>query len=493
MRALTVLHTSGDRRPYLLVFLVSVLLSLWSAYAQFIPNPDAMLYLRAAEYFSVGRWAEAVEVYRWPFYSLVIALAMKLTGAEALLAAQSVNLLLDGATAVVFVAIVRRLAGHERLGIVFWAALFILLNPKLMQLRPVIIRDHGFIALFLTVIYLVVVDQQARSLWIKGGICVAIALASLFRLEAAFLLLLVPAFYIYVRSSKTAARVLILAVLVACLMLIPGFSLWRALEAYSKGMPGGYWGTWLAQMQLLFRDVQATGLQLERILPAGRNVGGLAIAGIILAITLDALLRALTIPIAVLSALAYWPRLVMPELAGKVVAWFAGWQIPLLLTFAVFSLFVDWRYAMAFSLMASIPAVFTLDAVAQDFATCFRAKVLLAMAVATVLVPSALAFPRYSKFGYLRDAGVWIRDQVPPAAKIVTNDGRIAYYSDRRYDHDITVRPTALLGQSLTGADYVFVHVERVGQAIGSNMEHARLVGTFSGSSGGQVLAYRLR
>ena len=111
MRALTVLHTSEDRRPYLLVFLLSVLLSLWSAYAQFIPNPDAMLYLRAAEYFSAGRWAEAVEVYRWPFYSLIIALAMKLTGAEALLAAQLVNLLLDGMTAIVFVAIVRRLAG----------------------------------------------------------------------------------------------------------------------------------------------------------------------------------------------------------------------------------------------------------------------------------------------------------------------------------------------------------------------------------------------
>src|SRR4051812_9833705 len=39
-----------------LVAAASVLLSLWTAYAQFIPNPDSMLYLRSAELFAAGRW-----------------------------------------------------------------------------------------------------------------------------------------------------------------------------------------------------------------------------------------------------------------------------------------------------------------------------------------------------------------------------------------------------------------------------------------------------
>src|SRR5215211_6213444 len=59
----------STRSLFGLVVVLSLLLSFWAAWAQFIPNPDAMLYLRAAELFSAGRWHEAVGIFRWPLYS----------------------------------------------------------------------------------------------------------------------------------------------------------------------------------------------------------------------------------------------------------------------------------------------------------------------------------------------------------------------------------------------------------------------------------------
>src|SRR5262245_31307820 len=153
------------------------------------------------------------------------------------------------------------------------------------------------------------------------------------------------------------------------------------------------------------------------ILPRGRNVGGIAYAGVVLAVTAENMLRALTIPIAVIAVLAFRPQRLMPAFAGRFLGWFAWWQLPLLLVFMTFALFLDWRYAMVFALLATIPAVFALDALGSAASSgAWRLKFLLAAAVAAIVIPAFVAIPKMSKLDYLRDAGNWIRQTVPANA-----------------------------------------------------------------------------
>jgi hypothetical protein len=476
-----------------LVAAASVLLSLWAAYAQFIPNPDAMLYLRSAELFAAGRWHEAVEIFRWPLYSLGIASIMAPTGASALIAAQALNAALDAATALLFVALVSKLANDSR-SVALWAGFFILLHPKLVQLRPVIIRDHGFYTFLLLTLYLVARDLQAQGFRHKAGIGAAIVLAALFRPEAAVLFLLVPAFYAFEAATSPAARwAVVTAVMLVCLLLVPAYSLWNFMGAYSSIPSGELLEVWSKITRDMFKGMIALSGHLETILPPGRNVGGLAYAGIVAAITIDIMLRALTIPIAVLVVLAFVPRRVLPAAAGRFLGWFAWWQLPLLLTFSTFALFLDWRYAMAFALLAGVPAVFTLDAAAQDALTgTWRHKLLLAGAIATIAVPFALVIPRVSNLAYLRDAGVWVRDTLPPDAKIVTNEGRIAYYSGRTYDRQIKFVAIPRLKDTVGDADYLLLHVERGSVPAIQGVDPSKQVATFNGAGDRRVIAYRL-
>ncbi len=86
---------STERSVYVAAIVLSLALSGWSAYAQQIPNPDALYYLRSAEFYHAGQWQQGMAVYRWPFFSLTVAGMMFLTGVTAPVAAQVVNALFD--------------------------------------------------------------------------------------------------------------------------------------------------------------------------------------------------------------------------------------------------------------------------------------------------------------------------------------------------------------------------------------------------------------
>ncbi len=120
-----------------------------------VTNPDALIYLSAADSFFHGRWVEGYAAFRWPFYSLAIAGVMTLTGGNALAAADLLNAALDCATTVLFVALVLQLGprpSSRRIAIL--SATVILLHPRLSTFRGFVIRDHGFYTFFLLAFYL---------------------------------------------------------------------------------------------------------------------------------------------------------------------------------------------------------------------------------------------------------------------------------------------------------------------------------------------------
>lgn len=477
----------------------SLLLSIWAAYAQPIPNPDAVYYLRAAELFSIGRWSEGFDVFRWPFYSLCISAFMAMLGVSALAAAQIVNAICDCGIVVVFIALVRRLSSdRNQNSIALFAALIIALHPRLTTIRATVIRDHGFYLFSLLTMYFVANDFRQSSMGAKLAALLSIIAATLFRVEALFLTLIVPAFYVFARATSTRAKAaIIVAVILICALLIPGFALWSNAKAIPDAMSGKLpLGELFSSIGKFFETARDRANRLAEVLPPGRNAGGVAYIGISIAIVADTVLRALTFPIAALSILAFTPKRVIPEFAAKFVLWFAGWQIMILLVFVALSLYLDWRYALVFGLLLTIPAVFTLDTIATDWkAGVPLARYWLPMTLLAVVIPWVLAVPRPSHLDHLRKTGDWIITHLPPDAKFTTNDIRITYYAGRPLrETAVLSQAPALAARDLIGPDYVAFDVTgtTLPPYISPEIQN-QIVTTIEGKSGRRVMIFKLR
>jgi hypothetical protein len=252
----------------------------------------------------------------------------------------------------------------------------------------------------------------------------------------------------------------------------------------------------IERLQDLFAIIGDRVARLRDLLPPGRNTGIVAYVGITLAVAAETVIRAVTIPIAILAVVAFTPRRLMPDFAARFVLWFAGWQLPLLLAFMALTFFLDLRFAIMLTLLLTIPAAFTLSAAAVEWRQRVpRARYLFPVAVLAVVIPWAVNVPRLTKLEYLRDAGHWIGANTPAGAKILTNDARIAYFSGRAYNHDIVPRTIAeTTDQDIRWADYLAIEVDSGRTpAVVTNDPQSRLVATISGSDGRRVLIFRTR
>lgn len=475
----------------------SLLLSLWSSYALYIPNPDASLYLRAAERYAEGRWADGIAIYRWPFYSLCIAAVMVLSGLPALVAVQIVNAVVVAGLTVAFIALAARLAPGDRLFLVV-AAFMVVFQPQLMELRAVVVRDTGYLAFLLLALYALVRDIETPGLFWKAATAAAIVLAALFRIEALFLVLLVPLFYLTERAAAGERwRWTALGCLVCLPLLFGGRYAWNQgivemltsgdFDLEKLGDPAGPFKLMLDRMRQLENDI---------LPPFGRNRGLLAYVGIVIAITLDTTLRALTWPIAILTAFAFVPQRIIPAFAARVTLWFGLWQMPLLILFVFLALYLDWRYAMGLAVILTIPAMFTVTWLARGFRAGDRAARLLFPGAVVLLAAAWISdIPSPHRAWHLKTAGEWVRDHLPPDAWILTNDARIAYFSEREFDTQIVSRMAWGPGwKDLEQATHFVLVVGAAGPpAYVTEAKPLETIGPIAQSQTQSVMVYRLR
>jgi hypothetical protein len=490
--------TTLHARPiYLAAMAGSLLVSVWVSQVQFIPNSDAALYLRAAELFSAGQWREGAAVYHWPFYSLLVAAVTYSTGLAALAAAHVVNALLYVLITVAFIALVGRLAAGDRIVLVC-AASIVLLHPRLLQLRSSIIRDHGYYAFLLLSLYWIVRDQQEPRVWSKLYALGAVLLATAFRIEALFVAALVPGYYVFTHAKSRTGRLLVFGgTALIGLLLLPGFLLWATIQqwifATADFDP-------VAVVTAFFDSVRGRVRHLGPVLaPWGRGFEWVSYVSLTVGITVYETLRAFTWPLALLAAFAFVPRRLVPDQATRLVLWFAGWQIPLLLLFTFFNAFTTWRYSMTIVLLMTIPIVFVLaHAVRGLLSSAVPLRRWPSVAAILLIVGTAVVyFPKPTRLGYLVEAAQWIKANLPPSAVIMTNDGRIAYFSGRAYGSQIVIAgaPHAPSERQLRKADFAVISIDRAGvPGYLADRPGVEFLATVSEGRGRQkVVAYRIR
>src|SRR3990167_7912644 len=215
-----------ERFLYCFAIIISILLSLSMNMSRPLVNPDAICYLSSAE--SMGEYGIKAAMQlcgqaKWPFYSMLIYGFVTMSHLSYVIAAYILDGFFSLFSVVMFILIVKKLGGSRR---VLWlAAMVILLSHQFNNVREYIIRDHGFWAFYLTSLFLLLRYFQTPSylgafLW-----SLSLLIATLFRLEGLFFLVLLPFLSWGILSYSLRARaqhflLLYFPLIAACLVLV---------------------------------------------------------------------------------------------------------------------------------------------------------------------------------------------------------------------------------------------------------------------------------
>ena len=216
------------RQNYLIIIIVALVsfgLTAYSIVVDPIVNPDALIYLSAAEEFKQGNFKDGFALYKWPFYSFVIAGISGISGAELHQSAHFFNAIMHALAMLGFLACVYALGGSKRVVII--AAILILLFPSFNKYRSFIIRDSAFLAFYLWSLYHLFMALKGEQIKHFLSASVLMFMATLFRIEAFAILTITPFFLAYARSQRKATKTLwLLCSAVVSSILFLGISIW---------------------------------------------------------------------------------------------------------------------------------------------------------------------------------------------------------------------------------------------------------------------------
>ena len=154
-------------------------------------NDDSVLYFEMARLFSVGEWKQGIELFNWPFYPALISIASKLTHLSIQSSAQLLDVIFFSVTTYSFINLIR-LAGGNKATIISGAFLLLCSSYIVGDVLPMLLRDQGFWAMYLTSLVCFIRFYRTQKLGdaLLWQVCAIIAV--LFRVEAITFLICLP-------------------------------------------------------------------------------------------------------------------------------------------------------------------------------------------------------------------------------------------------------------------------------------------------------------
>lgn len=417
---------------YLLAAAISVALSYWMSIRDGIVNPDAICYLQSAATIASDGIQAAMKVCSqaaWPFYSFVIYYVATLTK----LSYSNTAFILDGAFSVIsiwaFISIIRLLGGTQR---VLWlAATVILLAHEFNAVREYIIRDHGFWAFYLISIALLLQCAQNPRWFYAVLWSVAAIIATLFRIEGAVFLVLMPlailcqSQWAYLQRVKVFLQLNILTLL-AAIALLSVTNLSRLAEIQFQIVHGVE--TVIHQFQ-----VSAEALAQHVLNSYSAGEANEILIFMLLSWFVAKIFMNLSPIYSVLSLYAGLdPVRRFTQSARIVLLGYVIINVAVTLVFLLENMFMSKRYLMALSLVLMLWVPFALERLLQ-----LKHKRIFYMVVVMMLLSFTSSVINFGPSKtYLREAGAWLATYAPAQAAIYSNDEAVLYYS-RHFGNDI--------------------------------------------------------
>lgn len=490
---------------YGLAIIASIFISFFIDIRQAVINPDAICYLSSAQTMPQGISA-AMNICgqaHWPLYAALIHIVTKVTSLSYSDAAYVLNGAFSIISVLTFITIVKTLGGTKR---TMWlAAAVILLSHDFNSVREYIVRDHGFWAFYLLSILFLIRYTHVPQFYKALGWSFTLIAATLFRIEGAIFLLVLP-FVVFVLPAnlsffKRLQMFFNLHVLSLCLGAL-GLS-WVLTHPQQLDKLGRL-PEIIQQFQQGFHLV-ITRYQQSQAAVATHvlNSNSARDAGIVLTLLLivwylSLLVRSLTWGYAALVIFAWWQQ---KKQVKKFIVLIAYLLVNVIITsiFLLERFFLSKRYLLALSLVLMLWVPFAMDEVLRKSSVTRYRYFFLAIIVLIFISAAGGVFEfGYSK-KYLRNAGDWLASHVGSSTTLYTNDYQLMYYS-KHFEKNIFQKARVYYSLNLI-ADNAWQHYDfialRVNKKDAKHMQpilqaiQFKPIKKFHNERGDQVIIYK--
>ena len=465
-----------DNGLYLCIIIGSILISVWSVFADPIVNIDGILYIKSAAAITHGDLDAALAFHKWPFYAYLISFIHQLTSLDLETSAHVLNCLLNILSCIGFVYLICELGADKKTLII--ALFVIVLFPGLNELRSYIIRDHGYVAFYIWSLYFLIRALHIRSRPLLVLSLLSMAIAALFRIEGIVFLIAMPIIYLNSRNDVVPMnRITFNLLLVATtLILLSVFGWWlyspseqadyslHSIENISHG-----WNQAIAYL-----DNKIDILKDHILDTSSDTMGRLVYLWTVGGIIFTQVLIILSIPYSYLAGYGVARGLVFPERHGlKPWKLFIYFNLIILAVFTLTKFFLTDRYplALAITLLAIVP--FSLAHVCARWSAkprnTFKSNLGYILVALLLLVNVFEGLTSVSDKRYLKEAGQWINENVDEQASLYTNDLVVGFYSQKA-ENLLFVEPDKA---KLIGAFYrgEWIHVDYLALQISPDIE----------------------
>lgn len=191
------IEQSPISKLHAIIVLMAMLLATQIQYIQHgWINSDSVLYFESARLFVDGQWKEAIQVWNWPLYPVLIAAIHKTTSLGIHTSAQVLNVLFFGLATFSFIQIIC-LAGGRQLAMAAGALILFSSQYIVADVLEMLMRDEGFWAFYLSglVFFIRFIQYHRIQDAIVWQLCAIVA--TLFRIEGITYLVLLPTLFFF--------------------------------------------------------------------------------------------------------------------------------------------------------------------------------------------------------------------------------------------------------------------------------------------------------
>jgi hypothetical protein len=425
-------------RPWVVLLIVAanIALSVWAIRLDPVINNDGVTFLGLAQWILAGNWQAAFDYYNWPFYSIFIAAVASITSLSIEHSAHLLNSLFIISLSWAFVSIVAELSDNNRRIIVI-AIIVILFFPSITKYRAFIIRDFAYLSCYLWSLYFLIRFCRTPNKLLFGLWLVFAVLSCLFRFEGIAFILLAPYFLLLFTTPKMASqRGKLALVSVGLLSVSLGLLYWYINDKYAPMINR-------AQLQgdqiNSFVDLFIANTQ-EKL--GGKDMSVWNYLGVIaqnIGNVCYELFRRMGVFYLLFAIFAYYKKLGLQEqLTRRIWLVYVFANLAMLMVFGLYNTFLASRYTMATALTLLILAPFVIDLILRAFKNIAWWKRLSSgLAIVVLVLVSLEGLDVRTNKHHLRESADWISSNLPPEARIYSNNRVLIHYAEQSSDQKL--------------------------------------------------------
>lgn len=472
-------------------------------------NNDSTLYFEIARLFSIGEWRQGWDLFKWPFYPLLIALIHKITGMNLHLSAQVLAVIFFCITAYSLSKLIQ-LAGGDKLTIISGNLLLFSSTYITGDVFGMLLRDQGFWAFFLT--SLVFFIRYNRTYLTSDAIFwqLSVITATLFRVEGIVYAFFLP-FMLFLQPFKWQINFnhfikANLLHLILMLMLLCGMYAFSTISISNLGRLNEIAALFSSNEELSITGIFAQKSEIFRKQVLGDHLEDYATFGMVITFMCVVAVKCFKVAGSLTGLLVLAARKSLFNLPAKDAQniFLAAATIAVLnATVIIFRSFVlSSRYVIAFGFLVIIFAAFYLARLTEKKlhrqANFWQSLLLI---VSCIMICGGLVknlANKRSDYNYEQQAVAWVKNNAQVNDRIHYDSARLRYYANAPWAGRNDDQEMAAFIQSIETNqhqyDFLVMHAE--------SDEHEKLhrlsslasyheIKRFSNRSGNQILIFR--